>query len=525
MEPFERIARFLTRPARAHRLLLLSAATGVAAGAAAGLFIRLVEVVQFWPAIDGRGRLFSWTLGRPALLLIPALGGLLCGLVLEFVDPGVKGTGTPETLLAIRRKGGRIGARYTAAKVLASAFTVCSGGAAGPEGPMVSAGAGLASWAGRLCGVGGEDLRTLVAAGAAAGFAAVFNAPIAGVLFAIEVLLKEFSSQAFTMVMLATVSASLSTRAILGDRVFVVVPSTYAFNRPAELVFYLVLAVLAGVFAQSFVSLSLFLEKRFEKTAPSPVARAALGGLLLGALGLALPQALGNGHLVIPDLIRAEASSPWAWTFLLALLFGKMLACPLTVGSGGSGGIFIPYLLMGAALGGLVGRVVGAHFPWAAPSGAYMLAGMGAVFGGITFAPFTAVLLLFELTRDYSIILPMMFTVGFTVLVARAIDPLGLEGHKLRKKGVRLHEHPELRVLEKYLVRDIMSPASQARARSEAEAASPAVGLDEPLELAIRRMQDAGSDRLLVVESGPRGRVVGEVSQSDVLGLYRRFFD
>lgn len=510
-------------------LLLLSGLVGVGTGAAAGLFIRLVEVVQFWPAVEGHGRLFSLTLTWPLLLAIPALGGLLCGAVLKYLDPAVKGTGTPEILFAIRRKGGLISGRYTAVKTLASVFTVCSGGAAGPEAPMVTVGAGLGSWAGRRLGVAPEDLRTLVAAGAAAGFAAVFNAPIAGVLFAIEVLLKEFASQSFAMVMLATVSASVTTHVILGERLFVEAPATYAFNRIGELWFYLALAVLAGAFAKLFIATSLVIDKRFEKSVASPMTRAALGGLLLGALALALPQALGNGHLVIPDLIRAEAASPWAWAFLLALLFGKMIACPLTVGSGGSGGIFIPYLLMGAALGGLVGRGVHAFFPWAAPSGAYMLVGMGAVFGGITFAPFTAILLLFELTRDYSIILPMMFTVGITVMVARAIDPHSLEGHKLLKKGVRLNEDPELRVLEKYHVRDIMShppgSAAERQARRLAHSELPTVGPDEPLEHAIRRMQEYDADRVLVVEPGAPGKVVGQVTQGDVLSIYRRFFD
>lgn len=510
-------------------LLLLSGLIGVGTGAAAGAFMRLVEVFQFWPAVDGRAKLFSLELTWPLLVAIPAIGGLLCGAVLKYLDPTVKGTGTPETLLAIRRKGGYIGGRYTAIKTLASFFTVCSGGAAGPEAPMVAVGAGLGSWSGRRLGIAAEDVRVLVAAGAAAGFAAVFNAPIAGVLFAIEVLLKEFTSQAFAMVMLATVCASVTARVILGVRVFVEVPSTYAFNRIGELVFYLILAVLAGAFAKLFVATSLVIDKRFEKGVASPMWRAALGGLLLGALGLALPQALGNSHLVIPDLIRAEAANPWAWAFLLALLFGKMIACPLTVGSGGSGGIFIPYLLMGAALGGLVGRVVHAFFPWAAPSGAYMLVGMGAVFGGITFAPFTAILLLFELTRDYSIILPMMFTVGITVMVARAIDPHSLEGHKLLKKGVTLHEDPELRVLEKYHVRDIMShpPGSAAarQARSLTHAELPMVGPDDPLEHAIRRMQETGADRVLVAAPHAPGEIIGQVTQGDILSIYRRFFD
>lgn len=571
--------RRLFSPSETKRQLTLAAAVGVGTGVATGLFLRLVEIVQFWPAVGGRGRLFSLTLNWPLLLVLPAIGGLLCGAVLQFGDSTVKGTGTPEILHAIRRKGGLIGGRYTALKTLASVFTVCSGGAAGPEAPMVTFGAGLGSWAGRKLGISAVDLHTLVAAGAAAGFAAVFNAPIAGVLFAIEVLLKEFTSGAFAIVMLATVSASVTTHLILGERVFVEVPSTYAFHNIRELGFYFALAVLAALFAKLFVATSLAVEKRFEKGVASPMARAALGGLILGALALWLPQALGNGRVVIPDLIRAESSSPWAWALLIALLFGKMVACPLTVGSGGSGGIFIPYLLMGAALGGLVGRGVSALVPWAAPSGAYMLVGMGAVFAGVTFAPFTAIILLFELTRDYSIVLPLMFTAGITVMVARAIDPLSFEGHKLLKKGVRLNEHPELRVLEKYHVRDIMSrsvravpqdyslrqlanfivagphtgypvvdpegrpvglltpiemqdafgdqsaPLRELTARDIMRPRFPTISPDEPIEHAIRRMHEFGTDHVLVIDPAAPAKIAGIVTQSDVLGIYRRFFE
>lgn len=576
MTDFWSRARALAAPSRNKGLLALSCLVGAGTGVGAGLFLRLVEVVQWWPAWPGDERLLGVRLGAPLLVAIPALGGLLCGAILRFFEPAAKGTGTPEILHAVRRKGGCIGGRYTFFKTLASVFTVCSGGAAGPEAPMVAVGAGLGSWAGRRLKIGPDCLRTLVAAGAAAGFAAVFNAPIAGVLFAIEVLLKEFAAQAFAMVIMATVSAAVVTQLILGERVFVRVPATFSFRDPKELGVYFVLAVLAGVFAKLFVGTALWTEKRLEKAVGSPLWRAALGGLLLGLLGLALPQALGNGRVVIPSLIDAESARPWAWTLLLFLLLGKTIACPLTVGSGGSGGIFIPYLLMGAALGGLVGRAAGALVPWTAPSGAYMLVGAGAVFAGITLAPFTAIILLFELTRDYSVVLPLMFAVGVTLMVARAIDPESLEGHKLLKKGVRLHEHPELRALEKHHVRDVMSrgvrtipqgltlpqiaefiasnphtgypvvddggrpvglvtfaemrkalgrPApGGVAARDIMRPPAPVVDPDETLEQAVRLMHESGADRVVVAGSG-REPIAGIVTKGDVLGIYRRFFE
>ncbi|MDE2491869.1 MAG: chloride channel protein [Elusimicrobia bacterium] len=579
MSALWRRTRSILAPSDGKTLALLACAVGIATGAGSALFIRLVELFQFWPAVRGQARLFGVTLTAPMLVAIPAVGGLLCGAVLQFVDPAVKGTGTPEVIQAIRRKGGFLSGRYTLVKLLASVFTVCSGGAAGPEAPMVAAGAGVGSFVGRRMRLPGEYMRTLVAAGAAAGFASIFNAPIAGVLFAIEVLLKEFGAQSFAMVIMATVTASVTTYLMLGNRVFVDVPSTYAFLHIGELVFYLALGVLAALFSKLFIRSYFVVEKLFEKGFASPMARAGAGGLLLGLLGLLLPEALGNSHLVIPKLIEAEAAHPWAWGLLLFVLFGKMIACPLTVGSGGSGGIFIPYLFMGAALGGLVGRFVGAHFAWAAPSGAYMLVGMAAVFAGITSAPFTAIMLLFELTHDYNLILPVMFAVGVTVLVARAIDPLNLEGHKLLKKGVSLNERPELRALEPYRLGDVMNrgvvcvpedmtlkdlaafvaanshtgypvvdrsgravgllmfdelrralsaanaenPPSAA-ARDIMRAAPPTASPDEPIEHAIRAMRRTGADRVLIVD--PAGeRAIGIVTKGDLLTIYRRFFD
>lgn len=437
-------------------VLFLAFVVGGGTGIAAWAFIRLIELVQFWPPISGESRFLFLTVNRFLIVLIPGLGGLLCGLVVQYFAPSAKGTGTADLMYALRRQSGNVDGKHTLFKTIASIFTVCSGGAAGPEAPVVFIGAGLGSKMGRWA----PSQRTnLMVAGAAAGFAAVFNAPIAGVLFAIEVLLKEFASQAFVMIILSTVTASVTTRLLLGNRVFVEVPTSYSFNHAWELGFYAIMAIFAAIVSKLFVQLYFFVDHAFEdwKTAPQAV-KTMTGGLLLGLLALFIPQVLGNGHIEIPRLIEAEILTPWPWTLLLLLLAGKMVACPLTVGSGGSGGIFIPFLLMGALLGGLVGRFVHLYYPQAAPAGAYMLVGMGAVFAGITFAPFTAILLLFELTRDYNIMLPLMFTVGITMRVARALDPESIDTRKLLRKGVQIHETVELRALEKYRVEELMSP-------------------------------------------------------------------
>jgi CIC family chloride channel protein len=278
-------------------------------------------------------------------------------------------------------------------------------------------------------------------AGGASGFAAVFNAPIAGVMYAIEVLLKEFASYAFSMVIVATVTASVTTHLLMGNRVFVEVPPSYAFNHVWEFGFYAILAIISAIVAKYFVQSYFYIEHKFEYGLKIPTAaKPMLGGFILGLMALAIPSVMGNGHKEIPNLILAESINPWAWKVMLLLLIGKLIGCPLTVGSGGSGGIFVPFLLMGALVGGLCGRFVHLVTPDAASAGAYMVVGMGAVFAGITHAPLTAILLLFEMTHDYNLILPLMFTVSLTLLVARTLDPESLDSHKLKRKEVQMEE-------------------------------------------------------------------------------------
>jgi CIC family chloride channel protein len=442
----KRFLSLVRSPVLASEVPLLCAAAalvGLGAGAASALFLKLYEAVQFWPAVSGHARVFSIPLSRPLLVAIPALGGLLCGLIVERAEPGARGTGTPELLHALRAKGAPIGARYAAWKTLASVFTTCSGGAAGPEAPMVTFGAGLATWTALRLKISTHATRTLAAAGAAAGFAAVFDAPAAGALFAVEVLLREISPQSLAAVIAASACGTASARWILGDREFLRgAAGAVGLRSPGELFFYVILAAAAALFAKLFIETAIHVEKGFDHAVKSPAIRAAVGGLLLGLLGLALPQALGNSHPDVPRLFSAEAAGPLAWTALLFLLFGKMLACPLTVGSGGSGGIFIPYLMMGAALGGLGGRLAHGYFPWAAPASAYMLAGMGAVFAAITLAPLTAFVLVLELTRDWAMALPLAISVVAAVLIARGIEPHSLDTRKLLKKGISLRDLP-----------------------------------------------------------------------------------
>lgn len=414
-------------------LLAAAAAAGAGTGLVSAAFLRLYEGVAFWPAVGGRAVLFGLTLGPVALVALPALGGFLCGTIADRVEPAVGGTGTPELLHSLRAGGAPVRARYAAWKTLASVFTTCTGGSAGPEAPMVTFGAGLAAWTGRRLKATAHAERVLTAAGGAAGFAAVFDAPLAGTAFALEVLLREVSPPAVAAVALAAVVGNAAAGRVLGAREFLAGAAAGArLGAPLELVFDAALGVAAALFGKAFIEASILVAKGFEKVDGRHAVRAAVGGLLVGLLGLAVPQALGNSH---PDLPRLFVSTPLAWTALLAILAAKAVSCPLTVGSGGSGGIFIPYLLMGALLGRL-----GA--PSAAVVPAAMVAGMAALFAAVTLAPATAGILALELTRNWDLALPVAVAVLVATETARAIEPESLDTRKLLKKGVRLRDLP-----------------------------------------------------------------------------------
>ncbi len=552
-------------------LFALALLVGLGTSVSAWAFIRLIETVEFWPSHPGESRFLGIAVGRLLIFLIPTIGGLLAGLALLW-DPNAKGTGTADLMYALRRKDGKISPRYTVIKTIASIFTTCSGAAAGPEAPVVSIGAGIGSYLAGARKLSAEQVKNLAIAGAAAGFAAVFNAPIAGVLFAIEVLLREFASETFVMVILSTVTASISTHLLLGNREFVRVPPSFAFNHPVELVFYAALAILAAIVAKFFVQTYFAVDHAFADWKVPPYIKTMTGGAIIGLLALGVPDVMGNGHDVIPRVLDAEFVQPWTSNAMLILLLAKIVACAVTIGSGGSGGIFIPFLLMGAMVGGGVGRAVHFVFPAAAPAGAYMIVGMGAMFAGITFAPFTAIILMFELTGDYNLVLPLMFAVGVTTAFARTLDPESIDTRKLLKKGVRTHEIAELRALEKYHVEQVMtrrvitipatmtlgavsdfishhshtgypvveengelvglltyaelkktfgagSKTDERTARDVMRRSAPTVDPHRSLTEAVRLMNVHDVDRIVVVDANKK--IIGIVTKSNLIGIYK----
>jgi CIC family chloride channel protein len=338
-------------------------------------------------------------------------------------------------MLAVAQRGGRISPKVAVVKTLASALTIGSGGSVGREGPIVQIGSALGSTLGRVTKVTEARMKLLVACGAAGGIAATFNAPLAGVFFAMEFILGTFSAEAFGATVLASVTASIIGRAAFGNAAFLRLPDFHV-DHLAQYGLFALLGVVAAVTGVGFARFLYLIEDACDWLWRGPEwLRPAVGGLVLGLVLLALPEMYGVGY---PVLQKATAGG-YAVGFLLLLLLGKMLATSLTIGIGGSGGVFAPSLFIGAMLGSAYGIGVHRLLPHSAGAvGAYALIGMGATFAGGARAPITAVVILFELTGEYSIILPLMLAIVLAAATSRLLCRDTIYTLKLRRRGIDL---------------------------------------------------------------------------------------
>lgn len=423
-------------------LLVLSLIVGAGAGLGAIVFRWLIETFTLilsghedYAAAGHAANPHLPGLGRWFVLGAPVVAGLLYGPLVHFFAREARGHGVPEVMYAVARKGGRIAPQVAAVKALASALCIGGGGSVGREGPIVQIGAALGSALGRVVKVAEPRMRVLVACGAAGGIAATFNAPLAGVFFAMELILADFAAQSFGMVVLASVTASVIGRAALGNTPFLQLPA-FTVQHLWQYALFAVLGLLCGAAGVLFTRVLYLIEDACDAIWRGPEwLRPAAGGLLLGLLLLVLPQMYGVGYPVL----AAGVAGTYTIGFLLVLLVGKMVATSLTIGIGGSGGVFAPSLFIGAMFGTAFGEVMNLLAPTVAgPVGAYGLIGMGAVFAGAARAPITAVIIMFELTGEYSIILPLMSAIVLASAFSRRISPDTIYTLKLRRRGVDL---------------------------------------------------------------------------------------
>ncbi len=507
------------------------------------------------------------SLGIWFVVAAPVIGGLIYGPLIARFATEAKGHGVPEVMLAVSQQGGRIRPRVAAVKALASAVCIGSGGSVGREGPIVQIGSALGSGLGQLLRMPAPRLRLLVACGAAGGISATFNAPIAGVFFALELILRDFEAESFGVVVLSSVMADVIGRAAFGSQPFLTLPG-FHLQSLWEYALYAGLGLTAALVGTAFVRVLYGMEDVADRIWHGPPwLRPAVGGALLGLLLLVLPQLYGVGYPVLEHAIGGGYTT----RFLILLLVGKLLATSLTISIGGSGGVFAPSLFIGAMLGAAYGNVAGLLGPHlVGEPGAYGLVGMGAVFAGAGRAPITSLLIIFELTGDYRIILPLMVAIVISTAVASLLGHDSIYTLKLRRRGIELR-HQNTPLMQRLTVADAMrqtptpiaasAPVSAlldrfASGRDQAlpvvaddgayagiitlralDAAAdqpdatagdlavslPTVEPGQSLDTALERLLRSDADGLPV--SSIDGHITGWVSHRDVLSAYQRLHE
>lgn len=446
----KRILDFISNP-RFLAPILIAAGVGTLTGLIAVGFIKLVIACKHL-FFDQGSQILSG-LGPYYVIFVPAFGGLLVGPLITFFAPEARGHGVPEVLKAVAIRGGRMRPVVVVVKALASILSLGSGFSVGREGPIVQIGAAFGSSTGQLLKLSEARIKNLVACGAAAGIAAVFNAPIAGVMFASEVILKDFAVSALSTVVVAAVSASIISRIFLGESPAFAVPS-YHLQSSWEILIYLGLGVLSAVAAVTFIR---FLQKSetFWEGVKVPVwSKPALGGLMIGVMGVYFPQIFSSGLSTVQDALHGNLPI----LLLVSLVLLKMIATAISIGAGSSGGVFAPTLFIGAVLGGSVGKIMPRFcaFPMES-SGAYALVGMACVFSAAAHAPVTAILIVFEMTNGYHLILPLMIAVVVATSVSQYIHRESIYTVKLKETGIDIGFLEEVRVLGGLQVKDAMN--------------------------------------------------------------------
>jgi len=436
-------------------MIFMAIIVGILGGYGAVVFRWMIWFFQKASFGNGEDNLLSNLMVLPyyARLIPPIIGGAVVGLIIYFFAREAKGHGVPEVMEAVALKGGIIRKRVVLVKALASAICIGTGGSAGREGPIVQIGSAIGSSFGQIMKVSADRMRTLVGCGAAAGIAATFNAPLAGVMFAMEIILGEFGIATFSPIVVSSVMATVISRAHLGDYPAFVIPH-YTLVSTMEIPLYMALGIIAGVVGVIFTSSLYKIEDLFDSIKIPDYTKAAIGGLLIGIIGIFFPHIYGVGY----DAIGLALLENLSWYMLVALIFAKILATSFTIGSGGSGGIFAPSLFIGAMLGGAFGCMVHLLFPnITATHGAYSLVGMGALVAGATHGPITAILILFEMTGDYKIILPLMLSCILSSVVASQIKRESIYTLKLIRRGADIRAGKEVNIMKSLLVKDAMT--------------------------------------------------------------------
>lgn len=557
-------------------MISLAVAVGLATGLLASALIATIALVQR----------VAWAPGAigPMLLLVPTAGAFVVGLLVTYVVPDSSGSGVIAVMTRLAMYGGRFPGHVPLGGIAATGIALGTGASGGREGPIVLIGGSVGSLLGRLFGVGEERVRTLVAAGVAAGIGASFNAPIGGMLFAIELIIGRFRASVLQSVVVASVVGSVTAREIIGPGIIYEPARLYQFNEIRELGLYAVLGIAAALFGLAFLYGEAIAKQLFTRLSIWRPLKLALGGLGVGLVALAVPEVLGTGDELPPiDGLRDPIQRMLDGTvgvgyaavgILLLLAFAKLVATCLSIGSGNAIGTFAPTIFCGAALGGAIGHVAAELLPdTGVQPGAFALVGMAAVFAAAARAPLTAIVIAFELTGDYELVLPLMLAAGLATFIADRVQPESVYTWPLTKRGIVYGEPVDVDIMQTVRVSEIMTvdpdiltadmPLDDARAEFDRTghhgfpvlADGRLVGVctltdlsaagddapdgltvgdvctrqqlltvtpSDPVYQALRRMAMIDVGRLPVVAADDHARLVGLIRRSDLVTAYRQ---
>lgn len=444
-------------PGENFRMIVIAACIGLMAGGANILFRTVLDGVHAYIFLGGH-ELLAISQGGWRLLLLPLLPvcGMLLLIPLSLLFPGeINGYGFPRFLRQVNLEAGIIRLRTVFLKILSCSLTIGSGGSAGVEGPIAQVGGALGSQLGQFFRVSGNHMKVFIAAGAAGGVAAMFNAPIAGVFFAAEiVLLGTYAVNSFAVLVVSSAMATVVSRAYYGQSPAFPIPDYTLVNSLVELPLYSLLGLIIGLTAVLYIHVFYLLRDRFAAFRLHPQLKPVLGAFCVGILAMAFPQVMGDGYHYIEDVLAGDGV---IWV-MAALVFVKIVATSLTLGSGGAGGVFAPALFVGAVLGGAYGGVAHHLLPQhTATPGAYAAVGIGAFLAATTHAPLTAIFLLFEMTGNYQIIVPIMLCSIIGAVVAKKCNNDSIDTVDFGREGIDIHEGRETAVMKSIPVGRVVS--------------------------------------------------------------------
>lgn len=434
---------------------LLAAAIGLLAGILAyGLYtlIALISNLVFYQQVSVKLTGLQYHHLGAWILIVPAIGGLIVGVMAKYGTSKIRGHGIPEAMEAVLTNRSRVEPRVAIFKPLSAAIAIGTGGPFGAEGPIIQTGGAMGSIIGQLIHTTASERKVLLACGAAAGMAATFSTPIAAVILAIELLLFEFKARSFIPLVIASTLATTVHYRLMGQGPMFTIGAV-DYGLPGGLPFYLILGLICGLAAVGFSNALYWVEGQFERLPVDAMWWPAIGGLFLGLIGFFVPRVLGVGYDTISDILNNRLTL----SVLLLIMIFKSVALLLSLGSGTSGGLLAPMFMAGAALGGSFALVINQIVPAAHLSpGAYALVGMAAVFGAAARAPFTLIIFAFEITRDYTSILPLMLVCVIADGVALFLMRNSIMTEKLARRGLRIPQDYEVDVLQQMNVGEVM---------------------------------------------------------------------